>query len=1557
MKNSTFTNFSYNSPVKPSKEDYLQNSSNQNQECQKNISMTPIIKTDYNGNKKGESLTDSKLSKFEEQFKTQKIHINKKQNSLCQDDDANINHGLLRHTNTSEAVLLSQGQNQSLQVKQHSGLVTESPFKSRSKKASQNVPVSCLPNIFQDQDEYNFMRQQQQAIVDGLAIDSKLHPNGSVYKNYQSSRINQQSQINEYSKKKNQIRIRSSQNQDSQKYMMAEDQIIGNKPIHYRVERQAKSNDQRHTNNIKKAIRVQLSKNPALAASLEIYTNGNQQQLQHISKGVQPYVINQFLQKRKNLLQKKVSIHNNSANNRRGQNHSLQYRSDAINVISKNNNNNSYNNNSFNCFLNKSQILDENQANNTSNYSQTQKLTSRKYQNQVKQNNIQPNNIVINNQTNTTNLNTLLSEYRNNSGQQRLLLQDFYNQQGIKDPEFTQKQQSLIDQYNYSKQTLNEKAQSDSPKKLTPQNADNESFVIAQSVKEIKNDHQKAIQKDFNNNDRYEESLSNISYVQNFMDNAYDGLQENDANGQSNNSFLTQSISSHRKLNNNQNSKASFKQKIPSPQSKEATVNTNVEFYEESQTQNEKQQNQIINSNISGQNIQSQTANVNGSPKSRRNTNSNNQTSPVIDFQNIQNSITNKSADQTLSPIKNTKGDKNQSSLIQQRIVLQQQKRRSTFNHTKGGTFSIAGSGDASFDLNLVTQEKNTNNNLSNNQRQFDFYENKSYYQQNMFSPPRIHKTKAVYVHSNTMSNQADISKLNNLEEYNFLNEDQSEKRSQSNPRAVISSFQNDQVLLIKSQVPEQQQQQNLEIKSNIITSAYTVLQKQPDGIYTCYFQKGNNSGLVRRVLLTRSNWRESPVYSSNLNFRWHPFSKGIKFESLSLHKKRIVNHFEFHAEITTKNGIIKNIGRYCSDRGLNIFDFTPTTFLFSLKEKFWDLDLIRFCDFFYKNLPEPLKTQNEYKKNFIEIRSKFRQIQIRTNNQKSNKKKQIGIAAPPGVDKYGEMKIHNTFLGDSQNSYIWLLKPTNLNRGRGIELFSNLLQLETLLNNYFDGFYEQPIQNKAQQPSDDKQTLQQQQDMLLDIAMAESIANQENKQKNEQKEKEEPVLKNLFDKSLYVTPNNIEKEEEKGKKVDQMKKSSNQSNSEDKDFQDKYLIIKNSESRNERDIEIVSNLQQIGSQNQSEQLESEQPKEQQGSPKKNEDGETENKAKKQKIKKNKASISNHNVNYNNNIHIARIRDLSLPKKPTVITTAGTNSNTNSSNNQNKQPNSPEKKSNKNSNGISAEFGGYLMKEHSFVIQKYIEKPFLINERKFDIRMWVLVNQNLDVYLFKEGYIRTSSKKYDVSDQDDIFIHLTNNAIQKYSDSYGQYENGNQLSLDNFDEYLKIKGYKQTFRGDIMPRIKEIITISMLSVKNKLNANDRKYSFELFGYDFFIDQQFNVWLIEINTNPCIEESSPLLGMLIPRMIDDALKLSVDLIFPPQYSDDIIQKQIQKYSQNSKEKKSQNIDNNPNNQQSGQDNQNLPHNSKKGLIESLFPVTGYSSQENMFQFLVNLYKSN
>jgi hypothetical protein len=40
----------------------------------------------------------------------------------------------------------------------------------------------------------------------------------------------------------------------------------------------------------------------------------------------------------------------------------------------------------------------------------------------------------------------------------------------------------------------------------------------------------------------------------------------------------------------------------------------------------------------------------------------------------------------------------------------------------------------------------------------------------------------------------------------------------------------------------------------------------------------------------------------------------------------------------------------------------------------------------------------------------------------------------------------------------------------------------------------------------------------------------------------------------------------------------------------------------------------------------------------------------------------------------------------------------------------------------------------------------------------------------------------------------------------------------------------------------------------------------------------NPWLIEVNTNPCLEESSSLLKTLIPRMLNDAFSIVVDPLF-------------------------------------------------------------------------------
>ena len=192
-------------------------------------------------------------------------------------------------------------------------------------------------------------------------------------------------------------------------------------------------------------------------------------------------------------------------------------------------------------------------------------------------------------------------------------------------------------------------------------------------------------------------------------------------------------------------------------------------------------------------------------------------------------------------------------------------------------------------------------------------------------------------------------------------------------------------------------------------------------------------------------------------------------------------------------------------------------------------------------------------------------------------------------------------------------------------------------------------------------------------------------------------------------------------------------------------------------------------------------------------------------------------------------------------------------------------------------------KSDTIIIQKYIEKPLLYNGRKFDIRIWVLLTHDLEIYMFNEGHLKCSSVNYSL-DSNNPFIHLTNYSFQKYNQNFEKFEYGNEVSFDdlqvNIDNNYTYN--KINFRDIVIPKIKKIIKICFESVKNKINVTKIKYMFEIFGFDFMIDEEYEPFLIEVNTNPGLEESSPLIKMLVPRMLDDALRLTVDKIFDTVY---------------------------------------------------------------------------
>ncbi len=174
-------------------------------------------------------------------------------------------------------------------------------------------------------------------------------------------------------------------------------------------------------------------------------------------------------------------------------------------------------------------------------------------------------------------------------------------------------------------------------------------------------------------------------------------------------------------------------------------------------------------------------------------------------------------------------------------------------------------------------------------------------------------------------------------------------------------------------------------------------------------------------------------------------------------------------------------------------------------------------------------------------------------------------------------------------------------------------------------------------------------------------------------------------------------------------------------------------------------------------------------------------------------------------------------------------------------------------------------------------------ERKFDIRVWVALTQDAEVFFFPEGYLRTSSSPFsiDLNNVDDAFVHLTNNAVQKNASNYGRFEDGNQLSFGRFQEYIDEFHPERNIsvREHLVPHMKEIVRKTFSAVRRTIDPFKRKHCFELFGYDFILDEDFNMFLIEVNTNPAIEESSGVLRTLIPRMLEDLLKITVDVLFP------------------------------------------------------------------------------
>ncbi|XP_067624720.1 tubulin polyglutamylase ttll-4 isoform X2 [Eurosta solidaginis] len=195
-------------------------------------------------------------------------------------------------------------------------------------------------------------------------------------------------------------------------------------------------------------------------------------------------------------------------------------------------------------------------------------------------------------------------------------------------------------------------------------------------------------------------------------------------------------------------------------------------------------------------------------------------------------------------------------------------------------------------------------------------------------------------------------------------------------------------------------------------------------------------------------------------------------------------------------------------------------------------------------------------------------------------------------------------------------------------------------------------------------------------------------------------------------------------------------------------------------------------------------------------------------------------------------------------------------------------------------------KDRPLVVQKYIERPLLINDSKFDMRIYVVVTSinPLRIYMYKDGLARFASVKYssELTSLDDRCMHLTNYSINKFSQNYSKNEDfnacqGHKWTLQSLWSCLETRGVNTkrlwaTLRNLV---IKAIVSgESGLNRMYRQNVNFRYNCFELFGFDVLLDENLVPWLLEINISPSLHSELPLdlhvKGPLIQAVLNTAL---------------------------------------------------------------------------------------
>jgi tetratricopeptide (TPR) repeat protein len=194
------------------------------------------------------------------------------------------------------------------------------------------------------------------------------------------------------------------------------------------------------------------------------------------------------------------------------------------------------------------------------------------------------------------------------------------------------------------------------------------------------------------------------------------------------------------------------------------------------------------------------------------------------------------------------------------------------------------------------------------------------------------------------------------------------------------------------------------------------------------------------------------------------------------------------------------------------------------------------------------------------------------------------------------------------------------------------------------------------------------------------------------------------------------------------------------------------------------------------------------------------------------------------------------------------------------------------------------------VVQRYVERPYLVDGRKGHVRLHGLV-ASLDpfrAYLHAEGVVRFAPQPYDTSDASlaDVHAHITNTALHKdhpnlvVSQKAEEENVGAVWSLSAYLERLKSEGVdvaalREELKGLARGFLRMVHQEGVFAAQAKFPR--RAFPAKMFGLDVLIDSDAKPWLIEAQRKPAMA-GTPLVTKIAGKALTTIFEMGAGFLF-------------------------------------------------------------------------------